>query len=112
MHGDAIGRPANGSGAAAILAAAIGCFVLGILALVEDAYPGAAKVLNFWNPTGPLSGVTDVTIVAWLASWWLLTRRWSGRDIALRRVNAIATLLFLSGFLLTFPPFMDMLQGK
>jgi hypothetical protein len=112
MRADGNTRLANGNGAAAILAAAIGCFVLGILALAGDAFPGVAKILNVWNPTGPLSGVTDAAIVVWLAGWWVLARRWSGRDIVLRPINAIAALLIVGGLILTFPPFMDLLQGK
>jgi hypothetical protein len=38
--------------------------------------------------------------------------RWGGRNVELGRVNALAAGLFILGLLLTFPPLMDLLQGK
>lgn len=102
----------NGAGAAALLAAAGGCFVLGVLALAGDASPALAKMLKFWAPTGPLSGVTDLAIVSWLALWFVLHRLWRSRSVGMAGVNIASALLFVGGVLLTFPPFMDLLQGK
>ena len=102
----------SGPGAAAVLAAAIGGFALGVLALAADAISPLARMLNFWNPTGPLSGVTDIAITVWSVSWFALSRRWVGRNPNLQRVNLAAALLLVGGLLLTFPPFMDLLQGK
>jgi hypothetical protein len=102
----------NGAGAAAVLAAAIGCLVLGILSLAGDAFATVAQALNFWNPTGPLSGVTGVSILIWLAAWFVWSRRWSGKAVDMKRVSLIATVMIVGGLLLTFPPFMDLLQGK
>src|SRR5579862_1083255 len=101
-------RPA-GPGAAAVLSAAIGFFALGVLALAADAISSLARVLTFWNPTGPLSGVTDIAIIVWLLSWFVLSRRWAQSNPNLLRINAAAALLFVVGLLLTFPPFMDLL---
>ncbi len=102
----------NGPGAAAILAAAGGCFALGVLALAADASPALARTLKFWIPTGPLSGVTDVAMVFWLVLWFALNRLWRTRSVSIIGVNLTSTLLFVGGVLLTFPPFMDLLQGK
>lgn len=102
----------NGRGAATILAAAAGCFVLGVLALAGDAVPAVAKALNFWKPTGPLSGVTDAAILFWLVLWFALNRMWRDRTVSMSRVNIASVVLFAGGVLLTFPPFMDLLQGK
>ncbi|HEV2700161.1 MAG TPA: hypothetical protein VGV09_00915 [Steroidobacteraceae bacterium] len=112
MVDDQTQPPANGSGAASLLAAGIGGCALGILALAGDASPGIARALNVWNPTGPLSGVTDLAIIVWVLSWLALSRLWAGRNLPLRRISIIAAALFLVGLLLTFPPFMDLLQGK
>lgn len=102
----------NGKGAAAILAAGIGCAAVGILAILRDAFPPVASALNFYNPSGPLSGVTTVAIVIWLVAWFVLHRRWGNVSVALRKVNIVAFALLAVGLLLTFPPFMDLLQGK
>jgi hypothetical protein len=104
--------PPNGGAAAAVLAAAIGICVLGILAIAADADHAVAHTLNVWNPTGALSGVTGVAIIVWLAAWFLLARGWAARNLDFRRINMIALLLIVAGTLLTFPPFIDLLQGK
>lgn len=102
----------NGPGAAAILAAGIGCAALGILALAGDASPTISKLLVFYNPTGALSGVTTVSIIVWLASWFVINRQWRTRTVNLAKVNVAAYVGLAIGLLLTFPPFMDMIQGK
>src|SRR5690242_16318013 len=80
----------NGPGAAAILAAGIGCAAVGTLALAGDASQVIKKVLNFSNPTGPLSGVTTVAIIVWLVSWLALNRLWQRRTVAMVKVNVAA----------------------
>jgi len=102
----------NGPAAAAILAAGIGSFALGLFATLGDAFPAVAKFFNFYNPTGPLSGVTTSAIVIWLVAWAILGRSWRTRTVSMAAVNVIAFLGLLLGMLLTFPPFMDLLQGK
>jgi hypothetical protein len=104
--------PPNGGAAAAVLATAIGVCTLGILALAGDAFPAVAHALNIWNRTGPLSGVTDLAIIVWLATWFALARRWTARNLDFGRINVLALVLITVGLLLTFPPFMDLLQGK
>lgn len=102
----------NGAGMAAILAAGAGCAVLGVFAFLGDAFQGINQFFNFYNPTGALSGVTDTAIVVWLAAWYILAKRWGHRDVAVGRVSLIAFVLLAVGLVLTFPPFMDLLQGK
>ena len=109
---DRADKMTNGRGAAAVLAAGIGSFALALLALAGDASRSISAVLNFWNPTGPLSGVTDVAILIWLAAWLLLSRRWARRDVNLARINLISFAMFAAAILITFPPVMDFLQGK
>ncbi|KGR96180.1 hypothetical protein X946_1407 [Burkholderia sp. ABCPW 111] len=102
----------NGPAAAAILAAGIGCFAVGLFALAGDAFRSVAHFFTFYTPTGPLSGVTTSAIVVWLLSWAALSRRWNAASVALGRVTTVAFVLLALGILLTFPPFMDLLQGK
>lgn len=102
----------NGHGAATLLSAAIGLAVLGVLAIVGDAFAGAARLLDFWNPTGPLSGVTTLSIIAWLLCWWVLGRAWAHRNVGRRWTTLASTLLVVAALLLTFPPFMDLLEGR
>jgi len=102
----------NGPGAAAILAAAIGSFALGVFAFAGDAIPAVARALVFWPPTGALSGVSTSAIGVWLVVWYGLSRRWAGRNVNLVWVNVTSASMLIAAVLLTFPPFMDLLQGK
>jgi asparagine N-glycosylation enzyme membrane subunit Stt3 len=94
------------------LSAGVGCSLLGILGLAADASKPVAKLLTFYLPTGPLSGVSSLAILLWLVTWFILAKRWRNRTVAIAKVNATAFLLLALGILLTFPPFADLLQGK
>ena len=83
-----------------------------LLAFAADASGTIGRLLNIYNPTGTLSGVTTGAIIVWLVAWLALNRLWRTRTIALGKVNVAAFALLAVGFLLTFPPFMDLLQGK
>jgi len=108
----ATGELPNGSGAAAILGAGIGCGAIGILAFWGDASAAMNKALNIYNPSGALSGVTTFGIIIWLVAWFVLDRMWRGKTVEMMKVNIASFALLAIGFLLTFPPFMDLLQGK
>jgi hypothetical protein len=99
----------NGSGAAAMLAAAIGSFVLAVIAFAGDKSVPIKNSLNFYKPTGPLSGVTTVAIVVWFLAWGFLEWRWGKRAVAMRRINRLSLALLLLSILLTFPPIVDLL---
>lgn len=105
--GEATALP-NGSGAAALLAAGIGAFALAVLAIAGDRIPAFGKLMIFYKPTGPLSGVTTCAIAVWLIVWALLDWRWKRRNVMLGRVSAAALVFLLLGLLLTFPPVADL----
>jgi hypothetical protein len=102
----------TGPGAAAILAAGIGSFALGVVTFAGDAVPDMNRMLVFWQPAGALSGVTSTAIAVWLVSWYGLSRRWGSREVNLVPVNVATAVMVIAALLLTFPPFMDLLQGK
>jgi hypothetical protein len=97
----------NGAGAAAVLAAGIGSFLLAVFAILADKSAAIKSAMNFYTPTGPLSGVTTCAIVVWLAVWIILHRRWHWRNISARS-NTIALVLMIISVLLTFPPIADL----
>jgi hypothetical protein len=103
---------ANGPACAAIVAAGAGCFAMGVLAVAGDGSKPVAGVLNFYAPSGPLSGVSTMAVAAWLVVWVVLARLWRGKSVAMGRVNVVAFLLLAAGLLLTFPPVGDLLIGK
>ena len=102
----------NGPGAAAILAAGIGCAMVGILAIAAEASRPFANMLNFYNPTGPLSGKTTVAVIVWLVAWFVLSRLWRAKTVAMGSVNLAAFILLGLGFLLTFPPVWALFLGS
>jgi len=77
----------NGSGAAAMLAAAIGSFVLALIAFAGDKSVRIKNSLNFYKPT------------------W----RWGKRNVAMSRINRVSLALLVLSILLTFPPIVDLL---
>ena len=102
----------SGPGAAAIVAAGAGCLALGVLAFTGDALPAIRPAISLWKPSGPLSGVSTAAILVWLLVWFALSRLWAGRQVNLKLANAAAFVMLAGGLLLTFPPFIDLLQGK
>lgn len=98
----------NGAGAAAILAAGIGSFLLGVLSIASETTTSVKAFFIFSKPTGPLSGVTTCAILAWLVVWVVLHARWSKRTVALARISTISMLLLVLSLLLTFPPIGDL----
>ncbi|MER8461737.1 hypothetical protein [Mesorhizobium sp. M1396] len=102
----------TGPGAAAILAAGIGCAAMGIFALAGDAFASLNQFFTFYKPTGGLSGVSTSAVVVWLVAWFILSRRWGKRNVEMRKIVPISFALLAVGVLLTFPPVMDLLQGR
>jgi hypothetical protein len=98
----------NGFGAAAALGAGIGSCALAVMAIVADRVPALGRVLDFYQPTGPLSGVTTTGIAIWLIAWVCLYYRWRNRNVALAPIAAVALILLVLGVLLTFPPVGDL----
>lgn len=99
----------NGSGAAAILSAGVGCFVLALLAAAGDKSAWVKSLLNFYKPTGPLSGVTTVAILIWICLWGILEWRWRRKTVASGGICAASLALLGLGLALTFPPIVDLL---
>ena len=98
----------NGSGAAAILAAGIGSFALAVFSVAGDTSALLKRFFNFYNPTGPLSGVTTGAVVVWLAVWLILEWRWRRHTVSLLSVSVVAFVLLGLSLLLTFPPIADL----
>ncbi len=99
----------NGAGAAAVLAAGIGSLAVAVFAIVADKAAPIKSLMNFYKPTGPLSGVTTCAIVVWLVAWALLHWRWSRRNVEVGRITVAAFILLFLGLLLTFPPIADLM---
>jgi hypothetical protein len=99
----------NGSGAAAILAAGIGCFTNGLFGFAADKSVAIKAHFILYKPSGPLSGETTAAIALWLLTWAILAALWKRKTLPLSRITFAAFLLLGLSLLLTFPPFIDLL---
>lgn len=100
----------SGPAAAAIVAAGIGSFVLGLLTTLAHWSADLNNFLKFdesyglGTGVGPLSGKVIVTVLAFVISWAILAYLWRGREISVRSVFISTLVLVGLGFALTFPP--------
>lgn len=99
----------NGSGAAAVLAAGIGAFAIAVLDVAADKVASIKSMMNFYKPTGPLSGVTMVSLILWLLCWAVLEWQWQKKDVAMGKIGTFALVLLVVSLLVTFPPIADFL---
>jgi hypothetical protein len=71
---------------------------------LAEASAGLSKSLNWYNPSGPLSGKIGVAVVAWLLAWVILHAAWKNKNVDVDRAFSWGLALVILGFLLTFPP--------
>jgi hypothetical protein len=95
----------EGPVAAAILAAGIGCFALGILTTLAEASETIKDWLNWNDDVGPLSGKTLGAVIVWLVAWAVLHVVYRARAFETRRALTIALVLIALGVVGTFPTF-------
>ena len=82
---------ANGAAVAAFLAAGIGAFAVGVMAILNES--GLFEAPALYEPAGGVSGRTTIAVVIWVIAWAVLHSRWRDRQVESRRVH-LATLLF------------------
>jgi len=95
----------NGIAAAALLGAGVGCFALGILTFLTKISSTIETTLDFYHPTGPVSGITTLAMVVWLIAWAGLHGLWRNRQVDFRRVYVVVLVLVCLGLLGCFPFF-------
>ncbi len=94
----------TGPGASAVVAAGIGTFTIGLMTSLAEASASLNSALNWYHPSGPLSGKTGVGVVAWLLAWVILHAALKNKNINFGRAFSWGLALIILGFLLTFPP--------
>lgn len=98
----------NGPIVAAMLAAGIGCFVLGLMVSLTQGSKAIMGILNWYDPVGPLIGKTIVALVAWLVSWAILSSKWKHQSVTFGKIYTATLILVALGLLGSFPPFFDL----
>jgi len=108
----------NGPAAAAILAAAIGAFTLGLFVTLAEFSGDIKSFLDFsknygiGSGVGPLSGKVIMGILAYGISWAILGSLWRRRDVNFGRMFAISLAVLALGFALTFPPIFGLFAAE
>lgn len=103
--------PAEGPGAAAVLAAGVGALTLGVVTTLSEMSTTISGWLDLYSRVGPLSGKTIVTVVVWLLSWVVLHLVMRERGTLTRGVVITAVVLLGLGLLGTFPTFFELFAG-
>lgn len=93
---------AYGAAQAALLAAGIGTFAMGLIVILTQA--GLIAIPALYAPAGGVSGRTTLAVLIWLAAWAVLHRRWKTRTSESNGVQLLSWVLIAAGILLTFPP--------
>ena len=107
---DGLNAPAKPSGpaAASVLAAGIGCFVLGLITTLAAGLSTFNSAIAFVKPVGPLSGKSDIAIAAYFVSWLVLYLLWRKKEVHIAPVSTTTLILVALGILGTFPTFFDL----
>jgi hypothetical protein len=100
----AVAKP-DGPLAAALLAAGIGAFALGLFTTLAEASTPFRERLILNAGVGPLSGKTVWATVVFIIAWAVLAARLRHRDGLLRSATTIFVVLTVLGLLGTFPIF-------
>lgn len=98
----------DGPGAAMMISAGIGIFVLGLLTVLAEASEDAKTWLERWEwdqGVGPLAGKTTIASLAYVLSLVVLWAVWRRSDIDLKTAFYIGLALGVLGAIGTFPTF-------
>lgn len=107
------GTKPNGPVAAAFIAAAVGCAVLGVVVVLQEAAILSGPSLDFaknfgiGSGVGPLSGKVIIASIAFLATWAVLGYLWRRKEVDFARAFLLSIVLLVIGFALTFPPIFE-----
>ena len=92
----------NGGALAAVLAAGIGAFAMGLLVIANEA--GLFSAPSIYGPSGGLSGRSTLAVVVWLIAWAIMHARWRNQNVAAGRALTWGVVLTALGIVMTFPP--------
>jgi fluoride ion exporter CrcB/FEX len=98
----------DGPGAAMMISAGIGIFVLGFLTVLAEASAGAKTWLQKWEwgvGVGPLAGKTTIASLAYFLSLAILWILWRQKNVNVKTAFYIGLVLGLLGAIGTYPTF-------
>ncbi len=103
----------DGPGAAAMVAAGIGVFTLGLTIILAELSTGIHDFLEAFQGSrgvGALAGKSTVAMIVWLGSWAALHYAWRVKDIDIKKMFKVGMVLGLIGAVFTFPPFFELFK--
>ncbi|HSL72668.1 MAG TPA: hypothetical protein VK864_20625 [Longimicrobiales bacterium] len=92
----------NGAALAAVLAAGIGGFAMGLVVILNEV--GVFEAPALYAPAGGVTGRTTLAALIWLIAWAILHAAWKHRQMRAQPVQSLTLILILLGLVLTFPP--------
>ena len=101
----------DGPGAAMMISAGFGVFVLGFLTVLAEASGGGKDWLASWEwgqGVGPLAGKTTVASLLYFVSLAVMWGMWRDKDFDLKKAFYIGMALGVLGVIGTFPTFFQM----
>jgi hypothetical protein len=101
----------DGVAAAAVLASAIGVFVIGSLTTLAEISQLLRTALTWSGAVGPLIGKTGVGVIVWLILWPILHAIWRGKEVNFSAIYTASLIIIALGWLLTFPPVFEAFSG-
>lgn len=97
----------EGAAMAAVLAAGLGAFAMGLFVVLNEAGLFAAPAI--YGPAGGVTGRTTFATLVWLAAWGVLHARRRSLETAPGRIFLLTLVLVAAGILGTFPPLWGLL---
>ena len=97
----------DGPGAAVIIAAGIGIFVLGLMTVLSEVSEVIHDFLGnlaFDQGVGPLAGKSILATLAFFISWGIFGFLWKDKDTNIKRSFWVGLGLGILGAIMTFPP--------
>jgi fluoride ion exporter CrcB/FEX len=101
----------DGPGAAMMVSAGLGIFVLGVLTVLAEASTSAKDWLEDWQwgvGVGPLAGKTTIASLAYLASLGVLWAVWRHKNVSMKNAFYVGLAFGILGAVGTFPTFFQM----
>lgn len=88
---------------AALVAAGVGCFAVGLLTSLAEASASAKSFLTLSTAVGPLAGKVVFAVLIWLVAWLILHVTLRKSSVEFKTALTITLVLVALGLLGTFP---------
>lgn len=98
----------DGPGAAMVISAGLGFFVVGLLTILAEMSEDFGTWLGKWSGdagVGALAGKTTIASLVYFAALALLWAMWRKKDVDIKKAFYLGLTLGILGAIATFPPF-------